>query len=211
MKTKAGRDPQEDLAMVRAIRDAVGDRLELRIDPNMGYSPEVCLQLARDLEPFHLQYFEQPMQQELLAESARIRKQTKTPLAMNESVTTLARVREILAIDAAAFLLPDTYQCGGIRVVRQIADLAASAGVPCVFHCAHDFGIKTAAMLHVCAATKNFSLASDCTYYGLVEDILVTPHPIVRGRMPVPHRPGLGVDVDMEKIRKYRTGSSHRD
>ncbi len=203
MKTKAGRDPAEDLAMVRAIRDAVGDRLKLRIDPNTGYAPDVCLQLARDLEPYTLEYFEQPMHQDALEDSARIRKLTSTPLALNESVTTLARVRRILELDAAAVLLPDTYQCGGIRVVRQIADLAAAAGVPCVFHCAHDFGLKTAAMLHVCGATANFRLASDCTYYGLVEDILAEPHEIRHGRMRVPQRPGLGVDVDPARVRKY--------
>lgn len=206
LKTKAGRDPAEDLQMVRAIRDAVGDKLALRIDPNTGYSPEVCLQLARDLEPYDLQYFEQPMHQDAIEESARIRRLTTTPLALNESVTTLARVRRILELEAAAVLLPDTYQCGGIRAVRQIADVAASAGIPCVFHCAHDFGLKTAAMLHVCAATANFRMASDCTYYGLVEDILVEPHQIRQGRMRVPHRPGLGVDVDESRLRKYLVG-----
>lgn len=203
MKTKAGRDPAEDLAMVRAIRDAVGDRLHLRIDPNTGYAPDVCLQLARDLEPYELQYFEQPMAQDAIEQSARIRKLTRTPLALNESVTTPERVRAILQLEAADVLLPDTYQCGGIRAVRQVADAAAVAGVPCVFHCAHDFGLKTAAMLHVCAATANFRLASDCTYYGLVEDILVQPHAIQHGRMRVPRSPGLGVEVDMQRVQKY--------
>jgi L-alanine-DL-glutamate epimerase-like enolase superfamily enzyme len=203
MKIKAGRDPDEDLGMVRAIRDAVGDKLALRVDPNTGYEPDVCLQLAHDLEPFNLQYFEQPMHKDAIEDSARIRKLTKTPLALNESVTTLARVLKILQLEAAAVLLPDTYQCGGIRVVRQIADAAAAMKVPCVFHCAHDFGLKTAAMLHVCAATANFSLASDCTYYGLVEDILVEPHEIRHGRMRVPRRPGLGVEVDPARLRKY--------
>jgi L-alanine-DL-glutamate epimerase-like enolase superfamily enzyme len=203
MKIKAGRDPEEDLAMVRAIREAVGDRLALRVDPNTGYEPDVCLDLAKQLESYGLQYFEQPMAKEAIEDSARIRRLTTTPLALNESVTTLANVRRILELDAAAVLLPDTYQCGGIRVVRQIADLAATAEVPCVFHCAHDFGLKTAAMLHVCAATANFSLASDCTYYGLAEDILVEPHRIEAGRMAVPRRPGLGVQVDLARLRRY--------
>jgi len=208
LKTKAGRDPEEDLAMVRAIRDAVGDKLQLRIDPNTGYSPEVCLQLARDLEPYDLQYFEQPMHQDLLEDSARIRKLTKTPLALNESVTTLANVRKIIELEAAEFLLPDTYQCGGIRAVRQISDLASTAGVKCVFHCAHDFGLKTAAMLHVCGATANFPLASDCSYYALVEDYLVEPFEIIDGKMRVPHEPGLGVEVDPAKIKKYLVGGT---
>jgi glucarate dehydratase len=208
LKIKGGRDPQEDVASVRAIRDAVGHRLRLRIDPNMGYSPEICLQLARDLEPFRLEYLEQPMPDEMLVESARIRQQTTTPLALNESVTSLQRVLRILELQAAAFLLPDTYQCGGIRAVRIISDVAAAAGVPCVFHCAHDFGLKTAAMLHVATATANFPLANDCTYYGLVDDILVEPIPIRHGRMRAPRQPGLGVEVDLNKLRRYCVGSS---
>lgn len=208
LKTKAGRHAEEDLAMVRAIRDAVGDRLKLRIDPNTGYSPEVCEQLAKDLEPYHLEYFEQPMPADKIAESAAIRKRTSTPLALNESVTTLAEVQKILEMDAAAVLLPDTYQCGGIWACKLIADWAAAAKVPCVVHCAHDLGPKTAAMLHMAASTPNFSLANDCTYYGLVDDVLSEPFRIEGGRLNVPEGHGLGIDVDLNKVRKYQLGAS---
>jgi L-alanine-DL-glutamate epimerase-like enolase superfamily enzyme len=208
LKMKGGRRPEEDLAMVRAIRETVGDALRLRVDPNTGYSPEVALQLARDFEPYELEYFEQPMPADLIDESARLRPLTKTPLALNESVTTLASVQEILAKRAAAVLLPDTYQCGGLWAVKLIADWSAAADVTCVFHCAHDFGLKTAAMLHVVASTPNFPLANDCTYYGLVDDIITTPFRIERGRIAVPHGPGLGVTVDLVKLRKYTVGSS---
>ena len=204
LKTKAGRDPDEDLAQVRAIRDAVGDQLRLRIDPNTGYSPEVCLQLAKDLEPYDLEYLEQPMPADLIEESASIRKQTSTPLALNESVTTLEIVRQILDRQAAAVLLPDTYQCGGIWAVKLIVDMAASAGIPCVMHCAHDLGLKTAAMLHLVASTPNFSRANDCTYYGLADDVLENPFQIQDGRLAVPEGPGLGVTVDPEKVRRYQ-------
>lgn len=208
MKTKAGRDPQEDLNMVKAIRDAVGDRLKLRIDPNTGYSPVVCEQLARDLEPYSLEYFEQPMPENCNADSARIRRLTRTPLALNESVTTLDEVRRILEIQAADYLLPDTYQCGGMSIVKSIADLAGAAGVPCVVHCAHDLGLKTAAMLHLAASTPNFAHANDCTYYGLLDDILVSKIPIRNGRMTVPEGPGLGVEVDIAKVRQYQIAAS---
>ena len=103
LKTKAGRDAEEDLEMVRGIRDGVGDRLKLRIDPNMGYAPEVAFPLARDLEKYHLEYFEQPMPQSLhrrvgpaAAADARRR------IALNESVTT----PEIVAADPAAATPP---------------------------------------------------------------------------------------------------------
>jgi L-alanine-DL-glutamate epimerase-like enolase superfamily enzyme len=204
LKTKAGRDAQEDLEMVRGIRDGAGDRLKLRIDPNMGYTPEVAEQLAKDLERYHLEYFEQPMHRTLLAESARLRRRTKTPLALNESVTTPEIVLQILQLGAADVLLPDTYQCGGILGVKKVAVLCEAAGVACVFHCAHDLGLKTAAMLHVVASTPNFPLANDCTYYGLEGDIITPLHRIEAGHMPVPEGPGLGVTVDESKLAKYR-------
>jgi L-alanine-DL-glutamate epimerase-like enolase superfamily enzyme len=204
LKTKAGRRAEEDLEMVRGIRDGVGDRLKLRIDPNMGYTPEVALPLARDLEKYHLEYFEQPMHRTLIAESARMRRQTKTPLGLNESVTTPEISLQILQLHAADVLLPDTYQCGGILGVKKVAALCEAAGVTCVFHCAHDLGLKTAAMLHVVASTPNFPLANDCTYYGLEDDIIAPLHRIERGHMPVPEGPGLGVTVDEKKLAKYR-------
>jgi len=204
MKTKAGRRPEEDLELVRGIRDGVGDRLKLRIDPNMGYTPEVAFALARDLEKFNLEYFEQPMPQSCIGESARLRRLTRTPLGLNESVTTPEITLQILQLGAADVLLPDTYQCGGIVGVRKVAVLCEAAGVPCVFHCAHDLGLKTAAMLHVVASTPNFPLANDCTYYGLEDDIITPLHRIERGHMPVPEGPGLGVQVDEAKIAKYR-------
>jgi L-alanine-DL-glutamate epimerase-like enolase superfamily enzyme len=204
LKTKAGRRAEEDLEMVRGIRDGAGDRLKLRIDPNMGYAPDVALALARDLEKYHLEYFEQPMHLTLIAESARIRRQTATPLGLNESVTSPEIVLQILQLRAADVLLPDTYQCGGVLGVKKVAALCEAAGVPCVFHCAHDLGLKTAAMLHVVASTPNFTLANDCTYYGLADDIITPLHRIERGRMPVPEGHGLGVSVDEAKVEKYR-------
>jgi L-alanine-DL-glutamate epimerase-like enolase superfamily enzyme len=207
LKTKAGRRAEEDLDMVRGIRDGAGDRLKLRIDPNMGYAPDVALALARDLERYDLEYFEQPMHLTLLAESARLRRRTRTPLALNESVTTPEIVAQILQLGAADVLLPDTYQCGGILAVKKVAVLCEAAGVPCVFHCAHDLGLKTAAMLHVVASTPNFSRANDCTYYGLTDDVITPLHHIERGHMAVPEAPGLGVTVDEGKVRRYQVSA----
>jgi L-alanine-DL-glutamate epimerase-like enolase superfamily enzyme len=204
LKTKAGRDAQEDLAMVRGVRDAVGDKLKLRIDANMGYDPREAFELARDLEPFALEYFEQPVPKHELEAAAEIRRRTTTPVGLNESVTTLDMVLEIIGTGAADVLLPDTYQCGGILAVKKVAALAEAAGIPCVMHCAHDLGPKTAAMLHIVASTPVFNLANDCTYYGLVDDVITTPFVVERGHMRVPELPGLGIEVDMARIKRYR-------
>src|SRR5262249_42660898 len=178
LKTKAGRRAEEDLDMVRGIRDGVGDRLKLRIDPNQGYAPEVAYPLARDLERYNLEYFEQPMPLGLIADAARLRRHTTTPIGLNESVTTPDVVLQILQLHAADVVLPDTYQCAGILAVKKVAALCEAACVPCVFHCAHDLGLKTAAMLHVVASSPGFMLANDCTYYGLEDDIIDPLHRI---------------------------------
>ena len=129
-------------------------------------------------------------------------------MALNESVTTPEAVLQILQLGAADVLLPDTYQCFGILGVKKVAALAEAAGVPCVFHCAHDLGLKTAAMLHVVASSPGFTLANDCTYYGLEDDIVTPLHRIEAGRMPVPLGTGLGVTVDEGKLAKYRVAAS---
>lgn len=204
LKTKAGTDITEDLEMVRGIRDAVGDRLKLRIDPNRAYMPQQATELCRQLEQYNLQYLEQPIPAEPLSDATRLRRQTRVPIALNESVTDPASVMAILLEDAAEFILPDTHIAGGILPCVKIGHVCEAAGLPCIMHCGHDLGPKTAAMLHVAASCPAYSLANDTTYYGLEDDIITQRFQIESGTIAVPTKPGLGIEVDLEKLRKYR-------
>ena len=71
-------------------------------------------------------------------------------------------------------------------------------------HCGHDLGPKTAAMVHVAASQPAYSLANDSTYYGLVDDVLSDPLPILNGRISVPTVPGLGADCDTAKLERFK-------
>ena len=204
LKTKAGSDMTEDLEMVRGVRDAVGDRLKLRIDPNRAYSPRQAIELCRHLEQYNLEYLEQPIPAEPLSDATNLRRQTRVPIALNESVTDPASVMEILRADAAEFILPDTHIAGGILPCVKIGHVCEAAKVPCIMHCGNDLGPKTAAMLHVAAACPAYSLANDSTYYGLEDDIITNPFQIQAGSIAVPTLPGLGIEVDSEKLRRYR-------
>ena len=204
LQTKAGSDAQEDLDMVRGIRDAVGDQLKLRIDPNRAYSNEEAAELGRALEPYNLEYFEQPIMADPLTDAAWLRTQTSTPIALNESVEEPDSVLAILAIDAAEYILPDTHIAGGILPCVKIGHIAQAASMPTIMHCGHDLGLKTAAMLHIASACPAYSLANDCTYYGLSDDITSEMIPIDQGHMTVPETPGLGVDIVKEKVLKYQ-------
>lgn len=204
LKTKAGADMTEDLEMVRGVRDAVGDRLKLRIDPNTAYSPQQAAELCRGLEPYHLEYLEQPIPADPLTDATRLRRQTSVPIALNESVIGPASVLAILRAEAAQFILPDTHIAGGIWPCVQIGHLCEAAQIPCIMHCGHDLGPKTAAMLHVAGACAAYTLANDSTYYGLEDDVITEPFRIERGTIAVPQTPGLGIEVDPDKLRKYR-------
>jgi L-alanine-DL-glutamate epimerase-like enolase superfamily enzyme len=203
LKTKAGSDMHEDLEMVRGVRDAVGMKLKLRIDPNRAYTREQAAELAKRVEEYELEYLEQPIPAEPLSDATWLRRQTKTPIALNESVVGPDTAWRILHEDAAAFILPDTHTAGGIWPCVKIGHVCEAAGVPCIMHCGHDLGPKTAAMVHVAAACRAYSLANDTTYYGLKEDVTLEPLVIRRGKIAVPQKPGLGVACDPEKLRRY--------
>lgn len=204
LKTKAGADMQEDLEMVRGVRDAVGDKLKLRIDPNTAYTREEAAELARQLEQYDLEYFEQPIKAEPLTDATWLRQQTTTPIALNESVTGPDSVIDIIKQDAAAFVLPDTHIACGILPCAVIGRICEAASIGCIMHCGHDLGPKTAAMVHVAAAGPAYSLANDTTYYGLEDDIIVETFQIRNGTIAVPDKPGLGIEGDPEKIARYR-------
>jgi len=204
LKTKAGADMQEDFDMVRGIRDAVGSKLKIRVDPNRAYSPQQALELARRLEPYVLEYFEQPIPAEPLTDAAWLRSNTRVPIALNESVIGPASVLDILRAEAAAFILPDTHIAGGVLPCMTIGRICEAAGIPCIMHCGHDLGPKTAAMLHIAAACPAYSLANDTTYYGLEDDIITERFSIESGTIAVPNKPGLGVEGDPKRLARYK-------
>ncbi len=204
LKCKGGAGIESDVAMIAAIREAVGERLAIRLDPNRAYSLAESIELAKKLESFQLEYLEQPLPEEPLTDAAELRWQTTTPIALNESVTDPRSAFQILKADAAEFLLPDTHLAGGIWPCVVIGAFCEAAGVPCIMHCGHDLGPKTAAMLHIAAACSAYSLGNDCTYYGLEDDILTEPFAITLGKMQVPQTPGLGITADPEKLARYK-------
>lgn len=203
LKTKAGSDIDEDVQMVRGVRDAVGDRLKLRIDPNRAYSLEQATELCQRIEEYDLEYLEQPIAAEPLNEARELRQRTRVPIALNESVVEPESVLRILQESAAAFLLPDTHIAGGILPCVSIGHIGQAAGIPCIMHCGHDLGPKTAAMLHVAAACPAYSLANDTTYFGLEDDVITERFQINRGKIQVPTTPGLGIECDPERLAKY--------
>lgn len=204
LKTKAGLDPDQDAAIIRAMRAAVGPDVALRPDPNTAYSVAEARRLMPAYHEAGVQYVEDPCHASDLGNWARLRREFGVPLALNMGLGTLGdALRLIGATEAVDVWLPDPTAAGGILEVKKIAHLAAAAGVACGMHCAHDLGIKTAAVAHLAVSSPSLRLACDTLYHALADDLLAQPLTIRNGAVEPTCRPGLGIEVDEKKVARY--------
>lgn len=203
VKTKAGRDAEEDIAIAHALHDALGGKICFRFDANQSYSVEEAVRLSNAYRETNIEYFEQPVHDDDLADLADAKASLDVPIAANESVTNTASVHRLVRLEVVDTLVPDIPDAGGMLEVLHVAAMAKATGMSCAFHCWHDMGLKTAAMAHIVVAASAFSHASDTTYHGLERDILKSPFEIREGAINVPEEPGLGVEPDMEIVEHY--------
>ncbi|MCH8290006.1 mandelate racemase/muconate lactonizing enzyme family protein [Candidatus Poribacteria bacterium] len=203
LKTKAGDDPEHDLRIAEAIQGAVGDEAVLRPDANNGYSPEDAESLLRKMKDLGIRYFEDPCSSQHIEALIRFRTEIGMGILVNMGVGTSDTVLTLLANEGVDIIMPDTPAAGGMMRVKKVAAVAEAYNVPCLMHCSHDLGLKTAAITHIAASTPNFSGPNDTCYHGLTDDVLVEPLKFENGKIRVPSNPGLGVDVDEAKIERY--------
>ncbi|MCZ6635725.1 MAG: mandelate racemase/muconate lactonizing enzyme family protein [bacterium] len=205
LKTKAGNNAEEDLRIAEAVQKEIGDDASLRPDANAGYTPEEAGPLLQKLSDLGIRYYEDPCSCEYPEALAQFRAETDIKILVNMGLHSDENIRNILQHGAADFLMPDTPVNGGLLKVAEVTKTAQTWGVPCLMHCSHDLGLKTAAITHLAAALPNFSGPSDTCYHGLTDDILTEKLTFENGKIRVPEAPGLGVEVDELKVEKYRT------
>ena len=206
LKTKAGRDWQQDVARIKAMNDEVNGELEFRLDPNQGWSLDQAVRVGAALEDagIYLQYMEQPIRVNAHDSLATLRQRLRQPIAPNEDTYIPNNLRSLIEAGAMDVAVLDLTPAGGISGLRQQAALVEDAGIPYTHHCAFDLGIRTAAILHAVHGLPGFSLPPDTTYYAWEDDIIADPFSVTDGSMTVPNEPGLGIDIDQDAVNKYQ-------
>jgi len=210
MKVKVGIDPDEDVARVRAVRQAVGPGIRLGVDANGGWAPWVAVATIRRLSEYDIWFVEQPVAAAHIGFMAEIRRQVDVRILADESVYTPEDAMALARAGAADALSLYVGKSGGIGPARRIAAVAEAAGLGATVGSNLELGVASAAMIHLAMATPAIT-AEDlpCDIIGPLYydgEILTEPLAIVGGLATPPDRPGLGVELDEAHLARWRVG-----
>jgi D-galactarolactone cycloisomerase len=203
VKIKVGFDLDQDIRIVRAVREELGKDFVVMTDANQGYTVDVALKASEAFAACGAFWLEEPLFVEDIAGHALLREKGKTPIAVGENLNTCYAFENFVVRGAVDFLQPDVARAGGITEVRKIAAMAAEHHVPLSFHTWGD-GVALAASVHLSAALKEcIVMELDYTYNPLRAELLLEPLEIENGFLVPPDKPGLGVELDSKAVEKF--------
>jgi len=205
IKVKIGNDPEGDVKRVGMIREAIGYDIPLRVDANQGYSPDVAIKTLKAMEKYDLLLVEQPVPRWDLFGMAKVCEALDTPVLADETVYTPEDAINVVRMNAADIINIKIMKPGGLYKSLKIAAIAEAANIPLAIGSMVEMGVGTAAGAHFASACKNVNYPCDVKGPSLmVDDILKEPVIIKDGFTHVPEGPGLGIELDEDKIKKYR-------
>jgi len=212
VKIKIGYSPERDIQCVRAVRNAVGDNVELTVDSQEAYNSHTAIKLGRQLERYNVFWFEEPVPQHDLEGYIEVRNALDMAIAGGESLITLEEFSTFISRRAVDIVQPDMV-AGGISGCRKIAALAETFNVTYVPHC-WATQITIAAWLHLLSSLPPYParvnptpplLEYDISTNPIRDEILAVPLRLKKSYIEVPSKPGLGVEVDEKTLKKYST------
>ncbi len=193
----------EAVRRVGAVREAVGNGVDLCVEIHRQMSPSESVWLGRRLEQFHPYFYEDPMLPDSPAVMGDVQAQCNIPIATGERFATIFEYQQVLEAKGAAYVRPDVCLCGGLTGSKKVAAMAEAQHVKVIPHNPLS-PVSTAACVQLDAAIPNFALQE---YTGESappkSDLLVEPLELVEGYLTVPTGPGLGIELNEEALRKY--------
>lgn len=217
MKIKIGRNlarPELDIAFVKAIREAVGDEIQLMVDANCAYGEDVAtaLRVGRALQGMNIYWFEEPLSPDNIEGNAQLAAALDIRIALGEADFMAYGAREFLARKAADIFQPNISRTGGITEARRIAALCQAYHIPYAPHTGSCSAVCLAATLQFAVSLPNFlifeSMQSDWSKTQpnpLRHDLLKEPAEIFKdGYMVIQDKPGIGAELNEDVVDKWR-------
>ncbi len=203
-KVKVGRAPELDAAAVRAIREAVPDA-DLYVDANRGWSYKDAVRAGDELVELGVRAIEEPISIEDRAGRLRLADRWDVPLVGDESCVSLAHVDRALEEGAVRMVSVKTARTG-FTESRRILDLCLARNVPVVVGSQYEgaLGATTTVAFAAAFAVTAGQPAEVTNFLDLADDLVVAAPEVRAGRAAVPTAPGLGVEIDEERLQRYR-------
>ena len=202
-KMRLGRDPEQDIAAVRAVHGVLGDGNVL-VDGSMRYDVATARRLAAVLAECKVLWFEEPFEPEDIDSYSALRDACPVPLAAGENEFGIQGFRELIRAGAVDIVQPDASRCGGISEVRRVGELAGIAGLRVAPHTWSD-AVAITANAHVVASIDHgITVEVDQTGNPFVEELLVEPPEVREGQLTLSTAPGLGIELNESTIDRYR-------
>lgn len=208
IKLHVGTTPNEDISAIKAFHDAVASRAIIRADSNGAYTTDAAIRVLRKVQDCELEYFEQPVPRTNLDGLAQIRKSVQTPIAVDESVWTTQEAMIVCKKEAADVINIKLTRVGGLNKAKKIADIAHSAFLKAHIGCEAEFGVASAAKVHLAVALENAACASAGEFTELItlrDNIVKHPYWIKDSSIQPNNKPGLGIEIDEEKMKIHTT------
>lgn len=197
IKIKGSDEMKLDVKRIKSVREAVGDEIELRLDPNAAWTTIGTIKIMKEIENCNLQLLEQPIPSWDLKGMAHIRNNIGIPLMADESIWTPQDVIKIAEYGAADLINIKIAKSCGLALAKKIEYVSESLGLPCIAGTEIEPGFSLIAKLHLAASMKIHPLASEFTELSLLEkNVLDHDITIKNGCVKVPNGPGLGVKLN---------------
>ena len=195
-----GSNPAEDAARVRAVRDAVGDGVELMVDANYLFAFPAALELCRRIEPYGITWFEEPVAGNDVRLLANLRRQTRIPIAAGQNEGHKWRHRELILHEAVDIVQPNVVWVGGYTEAVKVAALAQAFNLPV----ANGGGWPHHNMHLIAGVANGWRVEFHLPMWLTGEMIFRTPPRPIRGTVTLSERPGLGLEPDEDLLRDTR-------
>jgi len=212
LKVKVGRpNADEDVEMVRALREAVGDGISIRADANQAYDLKTALRVLRKMEPYRVDFMEQPVHRDDLEGMSEVARQSGIPIMADEAAKSPEDLAVIAQKRAADYVSIYVIGPGGLTASKKMAAIAEANRMRGYVGGALESVIGASAGLHLAASSPAIDLGCEMGgQYLLHDDFGKGPLPMKEGALVVPDGPGLGLDLDESKFAKYREGDVER-
>jgi L-alanine-DL-glutamate epimerase-like enolase superfamily enzyme len=203
IKVKLGEETKSDVARIKAIREAIGLDIPLRIDANQGWDTVTAIKTLKELEKYNIEHCEEPILRWNNTDLAYVRSKSPIPIMADESVFDHMDAFRLASMKACDYFNIKLAKSGGLNNALKIISIAEASGIKSQVGCMSETRLGLTALAHLVVARKNI------VHFDLDSALQLTEDPVIGGMtygengiVIVPDTPGIGADFDQAFLDK---------